>query len=89
MNGKTKVRVGIGLAGLLTFTGSFVLISSSDKTSMLSSETPELFQAPFPEPEQDEPSPLTELEKDEEAFSPQFMTRTPEGWMPQTRTRAS
>lgn len=88
MDGRTRVRLGIGLAGLLTFAGSFALISSSDETDRPAGETPDLFQTPFPEPELDEQYLLPELEEEEEAFSPQFM-RQQEGWVPQTRTRAS
>ncbi|OUM86116.1 MAG: hypothetical protein BAA01_01950 [Bacillus thermozeamaize] len=92
MDGKTKVRLGVGLAGLLTFAGSFALISSSDETGMPTSQTPDFFQVPFPDLEPYEPSPSLapslDPEDEEDEFSPKFMLRQV-GWVPQTNTRAS
>ena len=96
MNDKTKIRLGIGLAGLCTFAGSLLLISKSDKAGMPAdmlqpafgtNESLHLFQMPDPDPsvpfifEHED-----EEEDDGETFMPQF---TPPVQLPQTRTRAS
>jgi len=96
MNSKTKLRLGISLIGLFTFTGSLLLMSKSDKAETTADMLRPAFgtneslqQLPLPEPS----NPFTwawehedDEEDDGEAFMPQFK---PPGQFPQTRTRAS
>ena len=87
MDGKTKVRLGVGLAGLLTFVGSFALISSPDE-SEIQGESPDPSQSPFLESGQGKPCPVLYMEEEEGFLSPTILPKQ-EGWSPQTRTRAS
>jgi len=93
MNDKMKIRIGISLVGLFTFTGSLFLIAKSDNaktpaTTLLPDFRSTEYTQQMTVPDTSVPFRWEQKyrREDGETFMPQF--KAP-GQLPQTRTRAS